>query len=66
MTAIRFRCPECGSTDGVVRDAFASWDEDTQEWVLSSVYDNFSCNECGANDIDPEEEEIEDEEQKEG
>lgn len=58
MTAIRFRCPECGSTDSVVRDAFASWDEDTREWVLDYVYDNFSCNKCGENDIDPEEEEI--------
>jgi hypothetical protein len=38
-------CEHCGSVD-VVRDAFASWDMKTKEWVLHSWYDNAHCNAC--------------------
>jgi predicted Zn-ribbon and HTH transcriptional regulator len=55
---VRFLCPQC-KADAVLRDAFAEWDEETQEWSLSSVFDSFSCNSCGAEFKDPDEEEIE-------
>jgi predicted RNA-binding Zn-ribbon protein involved in translation (DUF1610 family) len=56
-TRIRFVCPDCGSHN-VLRDAYAEWNEQAQEWELHGVYDNFTCDDCGENDIDPEEEEI--------
>lgn len=55
MPRIAFRCPSCGSEEDVVRDAYASWNVDTQEWELSGVQDNFACNECGDSDISPDE-----------
>ena len=39
-------CPECGS-DGITRDACARWSVEAQDWVLSSVYDDMTCDECG-------------------
>lgn len=54
---LRMVCPECGST-GVVRDAYAEWDEEEQDWVLLAVYDHAACNECGKDDITIIEEEI--------
>ncbi len=38
-------CAHCGG-DSVVRDAWASWDIENQEWVLESVYDHAYCNDC--------------------
>lgn len=38
-------CEECGSTD-VRRDAWASWDEEIQDWVLCEVYDSSFCIDC--------------------
>jgi len=38
-------CPVCGSND-VVRDAWAVWNVTTQEFELSSLFDNWMCNEC--------------------
>jgi len=38
-------CSTCGS-DEVNRDAWAEWDEDRQEWVLSAVFDNGYCQVC--------------------
>lgn len=46
MTAITFGCPYCGGRD-VLRDAYASWSEYTQQWELHDVYDVMACNECG-------------------
>lgn len=38
-------CRTCGS-DAVRLDAFASWDEDAQAWVLDTIYDHEWCNTC--------------------
>ena len=43
----RPRCASCGSAD-ILRDAYACWDVDTQEWVLHSCYDEYRCEACGA------------------
>jgi hypothetical protein len=39
------RCGSCGSAD-VMRDAWACWDDDTQDWVLGSVFDAAFCETC--------------------
>lgn len=57
---IRMICPKCGSAE-VLRDAYASWDEDAQAWALSATFDDFTCGGCGSQWIKPEEEEIADE-----
>lgn len=38
-------CATC-KTDDVRRDAFASWDVETQSWELSETYDYSHCNNC--------------------
>lgn len=38
-------CKYCDSTD-VKLDAFASWDTETQQWVLAVTYDNGFCSAC--------------------
>ncbi len=38
-------CSHCGSAD-VLRDAYAYWDVDRQEWVLEAVYDDAFCRAC--------------------
>ncbi|WP_225010191.1 sigma factor-like helix-turn-helix DNA-binding protein [Novosphingobium percolationis] len=40
-------CPDCGS-DGIVRDATARWDPDEQCWSISGLFDNETCDDCGA------------------
>lgn len=45
MTKVRLCCPDCGSTD-IVRDATATWNEDTQDWECSGVQDAMTCHEC--------------------
>ena len=39
------RCSSCGSAD-ILRDAWACWDVDTQQWVLHSCYDEYRCETC--------------------
>lgn len=39
-------CEACGSEDILV-DAYASWDVETQKYVLHSTYDDTRCNDCG-------------------
>jgi hypothetical protein len=39
------RCASCGSAD-VMRDAWACWDDHTQDWVLGSVFDAAFCEVC--------------------
>jgi len=39
------RCTCCGSAD-ILRDAYACWDENSQQWVLHSCYDWFRCEHC--------------------
>jgi hypothetical protein len=41
------RCTSCSSVD-ILRDAWAVWDMDTQQWVLHSTYDEFRCENCSA------------------
>lgn len=45
MNKVRKVCKYCGSTD-VLKDAWAEWDEEKQEWVLSDVYDDDFCVVC--------------------
>lgn len=42
---ITVHCATCGSED-VHRDAFASWNPETQEWELAAVYDSATCQTC--------------------
>lgn len=54
---IKMVCKHCGS-DNVHLDAYADWDEDTQQWVLGSTYDHEFCSDCerdGHNVIDRQE-----------
>ena len=39
------RCTACGSVE-ILRDAYACWDENQQEWVLHSCYDLYRCENC--------------------
>lgn len=42
---ITIHCNACGSQD-VYRDAFASWNTETQQWELVAVYDAATCEAC--------------------
>lgn len=42
---VKFVCPVCKS-DRILRDAYATWNQDTQEWELHSVYDYSTCQDC--------------------
>ena len=44
-------CKLCGSTD-VVKDAWAYWNFDTQDWEIQYVFDDTFCNSCQATDSD--------------
>jgi hypothetical protein len=39
-------CSECGS-EQVLKDAYAIWSVEEQEWILHSTYDHADCEECG-------------------
>ena len=54
---IKYTCPECHSEE-VLRDAFAEWNSDKQEWVLHDIYDDYCCNTCGLSFAEPKEEEV--------
>lgn len=41
----RMTCNKCGSND-VRKDAWAAWNEETQEWELANVFDAEFCNSC--------------------
>lgn len=45
MTKIKIVCSDCGS-DAVMRDAWATWDVDLQDWVLGNVFDQGHCEIC--------------------
>lgn len=45
--AVKPVCPHCGSEE-MVRDATARWDSDSQCWSISGVFDNETCDLCGA------------------
>jgi hypothetical protein len=38
-------CGSCGS-EKVLRDAWAEWDIESQEWVLQNVFDYAFCEAC--------------------
>ena len=40
-----FTCGNCGS-DQVVRDAWAEWSVDNQQWELGEVFDHTFCLAC--------------------
>ena len=42
---ITIRCSACGSAE-VMRDAWARWDDDAQDWVLGAVFDAAFCEAC--------------------
>ncbi len=42
---IQIMCADCGSTN-VSRDAWASWHEVRQAWVLGAVFDDGHCHRC--------------------
>ena len=42
---VKIVCYTCNSSK-VTRDAWASWDEATQDWVLAAVYDYAFCHNC--------------------
>ena len=42
---IEIVCKFCGGTN-VMRDAWAVWDRDKQDWVLGSVFDAAQCDDC--------------------
>lgn len=60
MKKVDMRCPECGSFN-VLKDAYAEWDVDKQEWALHAVYDDCRCDACGC-DITPDEVEVHEDE----
>lgn len=39
-------CSHCGSYS-VMRDAWAVWDTENQEWELANVFDQGYCEDCG-------------------
>jgi hypothetical protein len=46
MTKLRMICSKCHSED-VLSDAYAAWDFDQQQWVVSSSFDKGAyCNNC--------------------
>ena len=42
---VSYVCTECGSNN-VMWDAWAKWDEDTQEMYMENYYDHTYCNNC--------------------
>jgi hypothetical protein len=40
-------CPTCKSTN-VWRDALIYWDNDLQDWSISTIFDNGGCADCDA------------------
>lgn len=45
MNKVEKVCCHCQGTN-VVKDAWAEWDKEKQEWVLSQVFDNAYCQDC--------------------
>lgn len=45
--ATRYTCQSCGSID-LIFEAALKWNEKTQDWDISTIYDDVSCNACEA------------------
>lgn len=43
--AITIHCPYCGGQI-ILADACARWNVETQEWDLTTVYDDKTCEDC--------------------
>jgi hypothetical protein len=50
-------CTYCGSTF-VIKDAFAVWNVEEQEWELGDTLDDGSCSACGEDQKSFNEEEV--------
>lgn len=48
-TRIKWECKDCGS-DAILKEAWAEWDVENQQWTLSSDYDEFFCEGCSSDD----------------
>ncbi len=46
MTIYKYVCSICGS-ENVRRDAWATWDVETQSWELATVFQAGFCDDCG-------------------
>jgi uncharacterized OB-fold protein len=53
---VKIVCSVCGSLR-ILRDAWAEWDFEEQEWVLQNVFDHAYCEDC-ANETSIEEMEV--------
>ena len=42
---VRKVCRHCGS-DNVTNTAEAGWDTEAQRWILLTLYDDATCNDC--------------------
>lgn len=51
-------CPCCGSKN-ILKDAYATWNTDAQDWELHSTYDDIVCEDCGEHSKCADEVEIE-------
>lgn len=38
-------CANCGG-ENVMRDAWAQWDAESQQWTLSATFDHAHCEDC--------------------
>lgn len=45
MAKVDIVCATCGSNN-IRMDAWAEWDIDTQEWILSDIFPNYFCINC--------------------
>ncbi len=45
MTKVKKCCRNCGSTN-IKIDAWAEWNEETQEYELSQTFDDAFCEDC--------------------
>jgi len=44
-SGVVYSCPYCGSRS-VVKDATVRWDDKEQDFVLDSILDGWSCQDC--------------------
>lgn len=43
---ITIHCKTCGS-ENVLRDAWAVWNVELQQWELDQIFDHAICDDCG-------------------
>lgn len=46
MTRFSYVCSHCGSS-AIKWDAYAEWDDESQEFVLAATFDQAYCDDCG-------------------